>query len=126
MSYTMADQGTTQATMSFGKLSAATAEASTVLQNAYSTAAQGAMACNAKVIEFARANSDAAFDYASQLFGVKSPPEFLAVSSAHARKQFAVLSEQAKEFSALSQKVMAQTAEPLTTGAAKAFRVPLA
>jgi phasin len=122
----MADKGTTQAKESYEKMTAATAEASNVIQNACSTAAQGAMNCNAKMIEFARANSNAAFDYASKLLGVKSPSEFLEVSTEHARKRFEVLSEQTKELTALSQKMMLETTEPLKSGAAKAFRGPLA
>jgi phasin len=122
----MADKGTTQAKESYEKMTAATAEASNVIQNACSTAARGAIDCNAKMIEFARANSNAAFDYASKLLGVKSPSEFLEVSTEHARKRFEVLSEQTKELTALSQKVMLETTEPLKSGAAKAFRGPLA
>ena len=121
----MADKGTAQAKASYDKMSAATAEASTVMQNAGATAAQGFKDSNAKVIEFARANSNAAFDYASKLLGVKSPSEFIEVSTEQARKQFEVLSEQTKELTALSQKVMLETAEPLKAGAAKAFRGPL-
>src|ERR1019366_7085472 len=49
------------------------------------TAAQGLKDSNAKVIEFARANSNAAFDYASKLLGVKSPSEFIEVSTEQAR-----------------------------------------
>jgi phasin len=122
----MADKGTAQAKESYEKMTAATAEASNVIQNACSTAAQGAMDCNAKMIEFARANSNAAFDYASKLLGVKSPSEFLEVSTEHARKRFELLSEQTKELTALSQKVMLETTEPLKSGAAKTFRGPLA
>jgi hypothetical protein len=81
----MADKGTTQAKESYEKMTAATAEASNVIQNACSTAARGAIDCNAKMIEFARANSNAAFDYASKLLGVKSPSEFLEVSTEHTR-----------------------------------------
>jgi hypothetical protein len=54
---------------------------------------------------------------------VKSPSEFLEVSTEHARKRFEVLSEQTKELTALSQ---LETTEPLKSGAAKAFRGPLA
>jgi phasin len=122
----MADKGTAQAKESYEKMTAATAEASNVIQNACLTAAQGAMDCNAKMIEFARANSNAAFDYASKLLGVKSPSEFLEVSTEHARKRFEILSEQTKELTALSQKMMLETTEPLKSGAAKAFRGPLA
>jgi phasin len=117
----MADKGTAQAKASYDKMSAATAEASSVIQNAGATAAQGFKDGNAKVIEFARANSNAAFDYANQLLAVKSPSEFIQVSTEQARKQFEVLSEQTKELTALSQKVMLETAEPLKAGAAKAF-----
>jgi phasin len=117
----MADKGTAQAKASYEKMSAATAEASSVLKNVGATAAQGIKDSNAKVIEFARTNSNAAFDFANKLLGVKSPSEFIEVSTEQARKQFEVLSEQTKELTALNQKVMLETAEPLKAGAAKAF-----
>jgi len=117
----MADKGTAQAKASYDKMSAATAEASSVLKNVGATAAQGIKDSNAKVIEFARTNSNAAFDFANKLLGVKSPSEFIELSTEQARKQFEVLSAQAKELTALNQKVMLETAEPLKAGAAKAF-----
>jgi phasin len=117
---------TTQAKESYEKMSAAATEASSAVQSAYSTAARGAMECNAKAIEFARINSNAAFDYATELLGAKSPAEFLELSAQHARKQFAVLSEQAKELTALSQKTMREAAEPFQAGAAKMFQTPTA
>ena len=117
----MADKGSAQAKASYDKMSVATAEASSVLKNTGATAVQGFKDGNAKVIEFARTNSNAAFDYANQLLGVKSPSEFIQVSTERARKQFEVLSAQTKELTALSQKVMLETAEPLKAGVAKAF-----
>ena len=120
----MADKGTAQAKASYDKMSAATAEASSVLKNAGATAAQGIKDSNAKVIEFARTNSNTAFDNANELLAVKSPTEFFKVSAEQARKQFEVLSAQTKEFTALSQKVMLETAEPFKAGAAKAFAGP--
>ncbi|HEY4982501.1 MAG TPA: phasin family protein [Pseudolabrys sp.] len=120
----MADKGTAQAKASYAKMSAATAEASSVMQNAGATAAQGIKDGSAKVIEFARTNSNAAFDYASELLGVKSPSEFIKISTEQARRQFEVLSEQTKELTTLSQKVMLETAEPLKASAAKAFAGP--
>ena len=117
----MADKGTAQAKASFDKMSAATTEASSVLKNAGAKATQGFKDSNAKVIEFARANSNAAFDFANELLAVKSPSEFIQLSTEQARKQFEVLSAQAKELTALSQKVMLETAEPLKAGAAKTF-----
>jgi phasin len=92
----------------YEKMSAATTEASSVIQNACSTAAQSAMDCNAKVIEFARINSNAAFDYARALLAVKSPSDFLKVATENARKQYETLSEQSKELTELSKKVMTE------------------
>lgn len=117
----MVDNGTAQAKASFDKMSAATTEASGVLKDAGTTAAQGIKDSHAKAIEFARANSNAAFDFAKALLAVKSPSEFIQLSADQARKQFDVLSAQAKELTEHSQKVMRETAEPLKAGAAKAF-----
>lgn len=122
----MVDKGTAQAKESYAKMSAATAEASSAIQNAVSNATQSAVACNEKVIEFARANSNAAFDYANALLGAKSPSTFFELSTEHARKQFEVLSAQTKELAALSQKMAQEAIEPLKAGAAKAFRGPQA
>jgi phasin len=119
-----ADKGIAQAKESFEKMSSAAAQASTAIHDTCSTAAQGALDCNAKLIAFARDNSNAAFEYASKLLAVKSPSEFLQISTEHARKQCEVMSEQTKEFMALSQKVMHDTAEPFKAGVGKAF--PLA
>ena len=115
------DKGAAQAKASYDKMSAATAEASGALKNAGETAAQGLKDSHAKVLEFARANSNAAFDFAKALLAVKSPSEFIQMSAERARKQFEVLSAQAKELTEHSQKVMLEAAEPLKAGAAKAF-----
>jgi len=117
----MTDKGNAQAKQAFEKMSAATTEASSIMQNAGATAAQGFKDSNAKVIEFARINSNAALDFANLLLGVKSPSEFIQVSTEQARKQFDVLSAQTKELTALAQKGMLETAEPFKAGAAKAF-----
>jgi phasin len=85
------------------------------------TAAKGAQDYNNKIIEFARTNTNAAFDFLQQLSGVKSPSEFMELSTAHARKQFEILAEQTKELAALAQKVTVATTEPLKAGVTKAF-----
>jgi phasin len=118
----MAEKGTAQAKATYDKMSAATTDASNAMRSAHSTAVQGAVACNTKVIEYARINTNAAFDYAAKLLAAKSPSEFIEISAEHARKQFEVLTGQSKEFAALSQKVMLEAAEPLKDGAAKMFQ----
>jgi phasin len=73
------------------------------------------------VIEAARTNANAAFDFAGELLTAKTLSEVIELSSAHARKQFETLTAQGKELSALAQKVATDTCEPIKTGMNKAF-----
>jgi phasin len=102
-------------------MSAATGEAAALFKNSYSTAVKGAQDYNNKVLEFAQTNTEAAFGFAQKLTDVKSPSDFMELSTEHSRKQFETLTEQTKELAALAQKVTLATAEPLKTGVTKAF-----
>jgi phasin len=92
-----------------------------LIKNSYSTAVKGLQDYNNKIIEFAHANTNAAFDFVQKLSGVKSPSTFLELSTKHARKQLETLTEQTKQLAALAQKATLATAEPLKTGVAEAF-----
>jgi phasin len=113
--------GSAQAKEAFEKMSAATGEAAALIKNSYSTAIKGAQDHNNKVLEFAQTNTEAAFDFAQKLSDVKSPSDFMELSTEHSRKQYETLTEQTKELAALAQRVTLATAEPLRTGATKAF-----
>jgi phasin len=117
----MAEKGTTQAKETYEKVSAATAEATDLINNSFSMAVKGVQDYNNKVIEFAQTNTKAALDFVQKLSGVKSPSDFIELSTDHSREQFETLTEQTKELAALAQKVTLASAEPLKTGAAKAF-----
>jgi phasin len=117
----MADNGSARAKETFEKMSAATADATTLMKDSYSTAVKGAQDYNTKFIEFARANTEAAFEFAQKLSNVKSPSEFFELSTSHSRKQLETLTEQTKELAALAQKITLATAEPFKTGANKTF-----
>jgi phasin len=119
------ENGSAQAKEAFEKMSAAATEATTLIKNSYSTAVTGAHDYNTKVVEFANANTEAAFTFAQKLFGVKSPSEFIELSTKHTHEQFETLTEQSKELAALAQKVTLATAEPLKAGFTKAFRQPV-
>jgi phasin len=101
----MAETGTTQAKEAYEKMSAATAEATDLIRNNYSTAVEGAQIYNNKLLEFAQTNTNTTFEFAQRLLSVKAPSEFIELSAKHARKQFATLSDQTKELAALAQKV---------------------
>ena len=68
-----------------------------MLETVYSTASKGSTEYGLKVIEIARTNTNAAFDFVEELFGVKSPSELVELSTAHARTQFETLTAQGKE-----------------------------
>jgi phasin len=116
----MVEKGATQSKESFEKMSAASSQAADVMKNCYSAAIKGAQDYNNKVIEFTQANTKAAFDFAQRMSGVKSPSEFVELSTELAQQQLTTLTEQTKQLAALAQHVTLATAEPLKTGFTKA------
>jgi phasin len=117
----MAERGVAQAKDNYEKMKAAAEEATDVLETTYSTATKGASDYGLKVIEAARANTNAVFDFAGEIMAAKTMSEVVELTNAHARKQFESLSQQSKELGALAQKVAAETAEPIKSGMNKAF-----
>src|SRR6476646_2215552 len=68
-----AENGAAQAKQGFEKMQAATADATALMKSSYSTAIQGAQDYQAKIMEFANNNTEAAFEFAQKMSGVKSP-----------------------------------------------------
>jgi phasin len=112
----VAQQGAAFARDVTEKTRATAEETSKVVEQTYSTVTKGAADFNRQWIEMVRANTNSTFDFVHQLLGVKSPSEFLELSSAHARKQFEVFAEQTKQLTGLAQKVTADAAQPLQAG----------
>lgn len=117
-----AEKSVSQAKDSYEKMKTAAEEAGEVLEDTYATASKGASDYGLKLIEVARVNSDAAFDFASSLMTVKSLSEFVELSTAHTRKQFEALAAQGKELTAMAQKLATETAEPMKESVTKAFK----
>ena len=116
-----AERGVAQAKDTYEKMKAAAEEATDVLETTYSTATKGASDYGLKVIEVARVNTNAAFDFAGEVMAAKTLSEVVELTSAHTRKQFEALTQQSKELNALAQKVATETAEPIKSGVNKAF-----
>jgi phasin len=116
-----AEKGLARAKDNCEKAKLAAEQATDLLKDTYATAAKGATDYNLKIIEFARTNTNTAFEYALQLMRVKHPSEFVALSTAHARKQFESMIAQTKELTELAQKVTAEITEPVKAGLTKAF-----
>ena len=117
----IAEKSVSQAKETYEKMKSAAEEATDVLEDTYATASKGASDYGLKVIEATRANTNAAFDFATQLMTVKSLSEMVELSTAHARKQFEALTAQTKDLAALAQKVATDTAEPIKGSVTKSF-----
>src|SRR5581483_1588608 len=85
-------------------------EAIDALERSFDAAGQGATAFNRKLI-----------DLAKKLAGAKTLGEIVELQSAFIRSQFDVFAAQASEIRALTQKIAADTAEPIKHQVSKTF-----
>lgn len=118
----LAEKSVSQAKDNWEKMKSVTEEATDVIETSYATASKGAADYGLKVIDLARINTNAAFDFATQLLAAKSVSEVVELSSSHARAQFETATAQAKELSTLAQKVTTETVEPIKAGMTSAFK----
>ena len=116
----MTEKGVEQTRDAYAKAKVASEEAADLLENTYEAAAKRATDYNRKLIEIARTNTRAAFDYVHELLSVKSPSEFIALSTAQMRKQFEIVSEQNKELGALAQEIATEAAGTIKAITSKA------
>jgi phasin len=117
-----AEKSVSQAKETYERMKSAAEEATDVLEGTYATAAKGASDYGLKVIEAARSNTNAHFDFATELMTVKSFSELVELSTAHMRKQYEALTMQSKDLAALAQKVATDTAEPVKESVSKTFK----
>ena len=116
-----AEKSVSQAKDNWEKMKAVTEDATDMIESSYSTASKGAADYGLALIDAARANTNAAFDFYSQLMTAKSLSEMVELSTAHARKQFEAVTAQSKDLTALAQKVAADSFEPIKSGMSTAF-----
>ena len=109
----LAEKSLAQAKENYEKMKSVAEEATDLIEDTYATASKGYTAYGLKVIETARANSDATFGLMAGLMGVKSYSEAVELTSGYMRKQFETMTMQAKELSEHAQKVATETAEPI-------------
>ncbi|HLZ02814.1 MAG TPA: phasin [Bradyrhizobium sp.] len=117
-----AEKGVSQARDNYARFKDAAETHNSTIEAVFSAASKGASAYSAKVMEFMKANTTSALDFAQELLGVKSPAEALELWTTHTRRQLEAFSSQAKELGELSQKVATETAEPIKTNAAKYYK----
>jgi hypothetical protein len=69
---------------------------------------------NIKLIDMAHANADEVFDLAHDVASAQAPSDLAAIWSAHAKRQFEMMTTQTRELTAMGQKLAARSTEPLT------------
>jgi hypothetical protein len=92
-------------------------------EEAFSCANRGSAEYRAKLMEIARQNANTTFDLARDACGAKSLPELVELTLAHQRKQFEFAAAHLKELSALTQKFVNETTEPIRSGMAEPFKL---
>jgi hypothetical protein len=60
---------------------------------------------NARLIDIAHANADEAFNFAHEVAGAQAPSDLIAIWSAHAKRQFEMMTKQSQELTELGQKL---------------------
>jgi len=117
-----AEKGVSQARDNYAKFKDAAETHNVTIEAVFTSATKGASEYSTKLMEFMKANTTASLDFAQQLLSIKSPAEAMELWTSHTRKQAQVLSAQAKELGELTQKIAAETAEPIKASASKIFK----
>lgn len=117
------DKGLARAKDAHEKAAAIFGHSTEAFEEAYICAKRGSGEYQHKLLEIARINADAAFDMAREMTEAKTLPELFELLVAHQRKQFELFTTQMKDLSALTQKVVAETTEPIRSNMTEPFRI---
>lgn len=117
-----AEKGVNQAREGYAKFKDAAETHNSTVEAVFNTATKGAAEVSTTLLDIAKTNTNASFDFAQSLIGVKSPSQAFELWSGFAKSQFEVLTGQSKQLAELSQKIASETAEPIKTGANKLFQ----
>ena len=84
------------------------------IQEGFMSALENVRDLNVRLIAMARANTDAAFDFAHEVAEAKTPSDLVQAWTTHATKQSDMLTKQASDLTTLGQQFGSTTAEPVT------------
>jgi phasin len=108
-----AEKGLSHAKETYAKVKTAAEETTGMLETTYANASKGTADYSLKMVEMARVNSNAAFDFTAALLGARTLAQIVEISTSHTRKHIELATEQAKELAALAQKVATDATEPM-------------
>jgi hypothetical protein len=92
------------------------------VQEGITSALENVRNLNVRLIEMARANTHAAFDFAREVAETKAPSDLVQAWTTHASKQFDMLTKQASDLTTLGQQFASTSSEPVTRRVAQGFR----
>ncbi len=113
----IAEKNVEQARETYEKVKSATEAATEALQDSAESSLKQVVKINEKVIDSAKVNTSATFDFYKDVVAVNSLSEVLELQSGFAQKQFANASKQGKEL----QSLVSKFATEFTAPAKKAF-----
>ena len=116
-----AEKGVSQAREGYSRIKDAAEAHNGAVTAVLASVSKGATEYSTKLLEIARTNTEANFDLAQNLLGVKNVSEALELWTTFARKQAEAYTQQGKELVELSKKVATETAEPIKSSASKLF-----
>jgi phasin len=117
-----AERAAEQQKQALDQFATRTGDAAETMRECCSKAVKSAQDYQKRLIEIAQTNANRTFEFAQKLLSVKSPSEFVEVSSDHMRRQWEMAAEQTKQLAELTQNLTASTAEPLKAGFERAFK----
>jgi len=118
----IAEKGLATLRENYDKLKTSAEQVNSTLEDTYTTASKGVAEYNARLLEAMQSNVNSTFDYFNALLQTKSVAEAVELSTSHARKQFETVTSQAKDLTALAQKVAAESSEPIKNSVEKNTR----
>lgn len=117
------EKGVTESRAVFAQTKTSAEETVSAFEVGLAAAKDGALAFNAKAFEALRANADANFDFLKAVFAAKTLSDVVTLQSEFGRKRVETTVRQAKDLSALAQKAMADSVEPITKQVEKSFKI---
>jgi phasin len=117
------EKGVTESRPVFAQTKTSAEETVSAFEVGFTAAKDGALAFNAKAFEALRANADANFDFLKAVFAAKTLSDVVTLQSEFGRKRVETTVSQANDLSALAQKAMADSVEPITKQVAKSFKI---
>ena len=87
------------------------------VERSYSAAFDNVRELQRKLMEMARAQTQATFNFARDVTSAASPSDLMEIWTSHARKQFEMMSTQCKDLTELSQRLASETVQPITKAA---------